>query len=504
MMYLVNFVLCSSLLLGIYKLFLQNERMYRFNRFYLLFSLVFSAVVPFVVIAIEAETFPVIYEQMNEVLAPAATVSPDKVVKQSVVEVSPVDYSGFVLPGLYTLITVALLVRFGINLYKIASSAKRGEVVADHDPKLILTDEQVTPHSFLRYIFLNKKDHTEGKIAPQIICHEQTHVRQLHTLDVLLVEVMQVICWFNPFIPFYRKAIQLNHEFLADEGVIQNYEDTPSYQYLLLAHATQTHSLQLTSQFNYQTTKKRLIMMTKTTSKVVALGKKLMLIPVAAMAVTLFSEKTQAEVLPEVVAAVEKKVADIVAKPNIDTPKKVIAFAMPNGMRIEHAKTDAPQSVVDEYAAYLKKYDLPGENGTSGVISAEDKKKMRALFVQMSVKQQDDQLVRFRKAMRPMAKNKVTDAQLAKWQSKDYGVWIDDKRVKNNADLANYKAEDFDHMFFSNLTPLARKNDGFKYQVGLMTKKGYADYYKKTMADQGDKIDVWHVRGKQVHIMSGK
>jgi len=326
--YLINFVLCSGVLLLVYRVFLRNENLYKFNRFYLLFSMVFSLVVPFMTIHVQQMPLPVqqfdrqvsttitapvyqpvvdkttsvilnttVYQQEGPAITPANLSTP---VPQHTLG-RPLDYLPQALICLYLIAFMALLIRFIRNSYHISRKVAKNTIITHHDTSLVLLEEEVTPHSFLKYIFINKKDYREGAIEPEIICHEQAHVRQLHSLDVILVELLQVICWFNPFIPLYRKAIQLNHEFLADEAVVKNYNNTPSYQYLLLTKASQVSSLSLTSPFNYQITKKRLAMMTKTTSVATAWFARLAIIPVIAVTFLLFCNKTIAATKPALV-----------------------------------------------------------------------------------------------------------------------------------------------------------------------------------------------------------
>lgn len=502
MMPLLNFVLCSGLLLLVYRVFLQGEKMYRFNRFYLLFSLLFSAAVPFIILTTHTESLPVNYQRaVEQVFAPSSPTTTSSATAQhpqlitDASQAPVITVLGIIL-ALYAVITLALLARFVINLYRINRTITQNEHVELEDTQLILTDSGVTPHSFLSYVFINRDDYPHG-LEPQIICHEQAHVRQMHSLDVLLVEILQVLCWFNPFIPFYRRAIQLNHEFLADEAVLsQSAYDTIDYQYLLLAKASQANSIHLASQFNYQTTKKRLIMMTKNTSATKAIGRQLLILPVAALAVLLFSEKTAATVLPKILPILKPAEAPAT---KLDTPKvDFVRFAIPKAMRTKYSATDAPENVMNEYTTILKKYDIPDGKGKTTDISAADKAQLHALFIQMSMRQQNRQQFRFTKAFKPLAKSKVTAEQLSEWQqdAAKFGVWVNDKRIKN-ADLANYKAEDFDNLMYSRLTPLAIKNDGFRFQVNLMTKPYYAEYYKKTMANQEDRMDYWHIMRKK-------
>ncbi|GAB3935517.1 M56 family metallopeptidase [Mucilaginibacter myungsuensis] len=457
MMYLINFVLCSGLLLAVYKLFLQNERMYRFNRFYLLFSLVFSAVVPFVVITTESEAIPVVYQQaVRETLTPVFDTAPQAAVatKTQAVQIDQINYWPMLLIGIYLLIAGVLIIRFILNLIKISREVVANQHTIHQGISLVLTDAEVTPHSFLNYIFVNRKDHQQGTIEPQVICHERAHVKQLHSLDVLFIELMQALCWFNSFIPFYRKAIQLNHEFLADEAVTSWFDDTPAYQYLLLARASQAGSLQLTSPFNYQTTKKRLIMMTKTTSAAMATVKQLAVLPVMIAAVFIFCQRVAAQTTP-----------------SAQQPAKLPA-----------ATKDLPQSSIDEYNATLEKYaGQPNGKGTKFIMTekftAKDKARLIGLYKQMSPAQQEQQVYKFDARSGPMAKKQPTKAELLTWKKAGaYRIWIGGKRIENS-DIVKYAPEDFDHYMVHYVGP------GTKMQVNLMTKAQYARYYKAYTAD---------------------
>ncbi len=146
--------------------------------------------------------------------------------------------------------------------------------------KLILLTEKTLPHTFLNTIFINETEYNNRKIEAELYTHELTHVTQKHTLDILFIEILKTIFWFNPIFIFYKKAIQLNHEFLADEKVVTSYNNVPFYQSLLLSKANENQTFYLASNLNYLITKKRLIMMTKTTSKTKSLLKKAMLIPI--------------------------------------------------------------------------------------------------------------------------------------------------------------------------------------------------------------------------------
>jgi hypothetical protein len=134
-----------------------------------------------------------------------------------------------------------------------------------HKTKIVLIEEKTLPYSIFKYIFVNRSDYENGKIVKELIIHEQTHCLQYHSIDVILIELIKIILWFNPLLWLFRKAIQLNHEFLADNKVLSNH-DLNSYQNTLLNLVFRNNSTYLASNFNYSLTKKRLIMMTKNNS----------------------------------------------------------------------------------------------------------------------------------------------------------------------------------------------------------------------------------------------
>lgn len=486
--YLTNFILCSGLLLLVYRLLLANESMYRFNRFYLLLSLAFSLTVPCITRTVHAEAVQV--AEQSVMIQTNNTVP----IQYPAIAMRPVaperNYWPQLLFALYGIVTAVLLTRFIVNLYRISRSVKQNTVVTYYNDQIILTGKQLTPHSFFKYIFVNKDEYHGGLIVPEIICHEQAHVKQLHSLDVLIIELLQVVCWFNPFIPLYRKAIQLNHEFLADEAVVKNQYDTSSYQYLLLAKASQFNSLNLTSQFNYPTIKKRLIMMTKTTSAKMALIKQMALIPLLAGAMFLFSQKVMAQSAPATIKTKDQKLAQkspdnrAVAPNHINnTYPPPIILKDPTVM--PSAKDDAPNEIVEAYKTILRKYNLRFDSKKrvhiTHRISGSDQKQLIALYKQMSKKQQHEQAVIFFTNRKPFPNIDPTEQQLTKWKNdKEYQLWIDTKRIANE-ELSKYKPSDFN---WYQEGKLSRSEN--KYAVQIMTKSFHAEDNKKAIALMND------------------
>ncbi len=212
---------------------------------------------------------------------------------------------------MYGLISFLLLIRFGKNIWKLIAKSKYNTNVKYKNANLILVEEKTLPHTFLNSIFINFDDYNNRNIEDELYTHELVHVTQKHTLDILFIEFLKVVFWFNPIFIFYKKAIQLNHEFLADEEIVKTYNNVPFYQNLLLQKGSGQQTIYLASNLNYLVTKKRLIMMTKSTSQKIAVLKKIAIVPILSLLVFSLCFKTIAQ----------EKVIDIDSK-KVSTKKK--------------------------------------------------------------------------------------------------------------------------------------------------------------------------------------
>ncbi len=454
MLYIINLILCSGLLFMVYSLWLGKEKMHHFNRLYLLFSLVLPFIIPLLTFTTAAPVLSesVIVNQVTVVFDGAITPAP------VAIATPVVDLWPFILPSVYIVVALVLLFRYLFNIRRLLTMAARYPVVAYKGSSIVLLNDNVIPHSFLHYIFLSADDFNNGKIEEEVLLHELTHIRQRHSLDLLLLEFIQVICWFNPFLFFYRRAIALNHEFLADGAVISTSRNTHSYQYLLINRAGQKNSPGLTSRFNYLITKKRLLMMTKATSPATAFFKKLAILPLLALAVFLFSAKMNAQQVPDVVNA---KQADVPS-----TPEGVSA------------------ALLAEYEQIVSKVIDAKGNIAGRKFSDAERERLETIFLQMSREQQAKQTVIFMPPARPLPRLVPTKEQLSSWKDGTiYGVWVNGKRI-NNAELSKYSNTDFAQMMVSKLGKNTVNYGKHYYQVDLMTTTYYDNYYKQAISNK--------------------
>jgi bla regulator protein BlaR1 len=489
--YLVNFTLCSAMLLLAYHLLLKNKAMYVFNRFYLLASLVLSVIVPLISVRHNIAPLPSFSPVEQQLFiapdqTPAFTVPVSHADAAAIAQQKPVNYLLYITVVAYALVALILITRFIINLYSIRRSLSGNKKISYKWAFLVLIDEQLTPHTFLNFIFLNQADYEQQKIENDILKHELAHARQLHSIDVIFIELLQAICWFNPFLLLYKNAIQLNHEFIADAAVLNDSNNITGYQHLLLNKLTQVKSLNITSRFNYSVTKKRLIMMNKTTPALTALFSRLSIIPVIAAAFMLFCIKVDALPAAKLLNVnkplqIKPLAKHVTIEPIRDTTR--LTFPTYN---YPYTKEGVSPELMAEYSSIVSKYAPDTKAGKKFFkkVPDNDKARLEEIYKQMSLSQQRRQTILFAYPPPPLHKSKPTQKQLNLWaNAKKYGVWVNEKRISNDKLIA-YNPDDFGQLFMSILSPVAVRNDKFQVQVDLMTKDYYQQYLKQALADR--------------------
>ena len=450
---MIDFLLKSTFSLGllyaVYVLLLEREKMHQFNRFYLLFSLVFSLLLPFLTFEIYVESTVM----ANEVSVQAMPYS-------TVIVAEKVNYISILLWSIYCIVTATLLFRFVSNLIKIQRKINSNASEKIENATLILLNERVLPHTFLNYIFINKEEYKNRKIEDELFTHELTHVRQKHTFDILCIEILKTIFWFNPLLIFYKKAMQLNHEFLADETVVRSYNNVPFYQNLLVEKASWNNTFYLASNLNFLVTKKRLIMMTKTTSSKTILLKKMLLLPVLSVMIYFLCFETVAQ---------EKKQSP---KTNSETTtisddKKVDEYYA--GVRFKLYNKKSNSKATEQDLVFNKSY---------AELTTEDKEKFKNFLI----------------IPKATVKKSPTPKELEEFKNtKKFAIWIDDKNVPNS-ELNKYKPKDIAYFSGSVILKNARtKKHPQPFQYWFFT---HSYFDKNQMGKQATKYG-----GKVIEIL---
>jgi len=157
---------------------------------------------------------------------------------------------------------------------------RKGTVKNEKFPRIVVTDLKLSPFSFFPYIvfpakFVSCDNYTD------ILNHEMAHVRQGHTFDLVISEILIALQWFNPFAWLVKRSIILNHEYLADHVSIVRNKDIKGYQLRLLRFNIGLEAVPLAHNFN-SVVKNRIIMINKKPSSRVSTMKNLIILPVVA------------------------------------------------------------------------------------------------------------------------------------------------------------------------------------------------------------------------------
>lgn len=292
LIYLLKSGACLAIFMAFYTFFLEKENMHVFKRFYLLGALIIAFVIPLITFTqyIEVPALPMAKE----------TFEPVVFYTESVPQVEETNYLPFILWSIYALGVLVFGSLFIKNLIQIVLKIKRNPKQKSKHVIHVLLNDLVTPHTFFKYIFLNRQKFEKHEIPKEVFWHEESHAKQKHSVDVLFIELLQVIFWFNPLIYFVKHAIKMNHEFLADQAVLNKGISLPTYQHILLAFSSNASESPLANAINYSSTrhaasviKKRFtVMKTHTTKRKIWL-RSLVLLPLFALTLYGFSEKKE-------------------------------------------------------------------------------------------------------------------------------------------------------------------------------------------------------------------
>ncbi|WP_299623958.1 M56 family metallopeptidase [uncultured Tenacibaculum sp.] len=287
--YIIQVILFQSLFLVVYDLALSKETFFNKNRWYLIGTIILSFVLPLIRITTVQET-------VNEeylVLLPEIILSPEKVIEQQQWYQS-IDYLDIVFwLGLLVFLSIFL-----IKVKQLFTLVYKNHVTKKEGYSLVALPKSTKAFSFFSYIFLGENITDERK--EKIIAHELVHIQQKHSLDLLFLEILKIVMWFNPIVRIYQKRITLVHEFLSDE-IVSKTANQGNYINNLLSEVFQVQEMSFVNQFYKNSLiKKRIVMMTKSRSKQSKQLKYLVLIPVliSMLFYTACSEKENISISP--------------------------------------------------------------------------------------------------------------------------------------------------------------------------------------------------------------
>lgn len=222
------------LLYACYWLMLRKHTFFQWNRWYLLGSLLIAFALPEIIYPALAPELPVIYE-VNASAFAVIRKAPEKPEAWTWMQTLTLIYAA----GLA--VAVAQLAR---NIVQLVKYLRSGELIELEDCTVILIDSnQIGSFSFLKWIVINHNDYENHFDA--ILRHEMVHTEQRHSVDILLIEIMRTIFWFNPVLLLYKRSLQEIHEYLADAQA----PNREYYAQFLVAYALNAPVASLTNHF---------------------------------------------------------------------------------------------------------------------------------------------------------------------------------------------------------------------------------------------------------------
>ncbi|NGM72904.1 M56 family metallopeptidase [Sphingobacterium sp. SGL-16] len=469
--YILNYLLCSALLFIPYKLWIENTSLLNFKRIYLLAIIILPFIIPSLNYTLSPknnlERLPIpnihIEDRAEQIIAPA------QIEPTFIITTDETIHWSEILIIVYCIVSCVLFFRFLSNLYTIYRLKKSSQLIQSQFYTIVLSENVTTPFSFFNNVFVNKLEYQNG--IPQTIWqHEEGHITQRHSFDILLLEITKIIAWFNPTLYHTKVSMQFNHECLADRHVLRDKNIIRDYCYLLLNLPPEPSRNQLVSELNYKQIKKRLIMMNQRTSnskKIIWYGLSCLIL---ISSTVIFSKKNI--VLGEIITQLNQKQIEQ------DTSKLKIANGAPADLIAEY------DSVINAITT-LKK-DKSGKTYTSRNMSGVNVDRMAFIASIMSKEQSEARTEK--NELSPYKfwsvyitkpnKRTPTKQEFDNWQNtKVYGVWIDGKKAKNT-ELKKLKNTDIVLYYVSKLHGKAKVGRSYTHQLDVYTQPYYDEAFK--------------------------
>lgn len=298
LLYFGKMILCSAVMVAYYLLFLKDRTFHHYNRFYLLFLVIISLVLPLVKVSyFTIETDKNLYLLLSQL-------------NQN--QLKTINYDITIYSFFYTiigLVSIALLTRLLVGIFKIQSIKNQFPNETIEGIKFYQTNLNNAPFSFFKNLFWKQSIEVNSPVGQQILKHEMVHIEQKHSWDKLLIQTVKSVFWFNPVFYFINKEINLIHEYLADNKAVKK-SDTKAFAQMLLESHFSGSVLPVTSPFLSSNLKKRLTMITKNKTKY-SYARKLFALPILFFMVFAYMVNAKNKEITETNKAIEIAVNEL-------------------------------------------------------------------------------------------------------------------------------------------------------------------------------------------------
>ena len=294
----INFVFESGVSLIIftlvYLLFLRKETFFVLNRIYLMAAVFFSILLPFVhfqanstlpsVMLGEVTVTALRYQNLLQTVTVYGT-RLSGAFEQTIRSIGLIRF-------IYLSGTAIFFLLFLFRLLQIIALILHNESERKNGIRIVKIDHDTTPFSFFKFVFISR-NYSDNPGMKEMIAHETEHVRQGHSFDVMILELLTILQWFNPFLWLLKRSIRENHEFLADHGVLKPGISSAAYRLLLIGSSFEQQPV-IANNFNYSLIKIRIKMMTQIQSpKTAALKLSLGIMVTAALLMSFAFDKEE-------------------------------------------------------------------------------------------------------------------------------------------------------------------------------------------------------------------
>ena len=354
LVYILKSSLCLALFYLFYRLLLSKETFHRFNRIALLGVMLISCLLPLVRVTVDRATVvntSVMLVEEDMLMYPWEM--------QTVVQEEAAFPWREWLVAVYFLGILFFLLRnflsLGYVFYLIRHSRCRR---MENGICLVIHQAGFAPFSWMKYIVISQTDLDEN--GTDILIHEEAHIRNRHSWDLLLVELCVWLQWFNPAAWLLKQELQNVHEYEADEAVLRQGIDAKRYQMLLIKKAVGARLYSIANSFNHSSLKKRITMMIRKKSNPWARAKYLYVLPLAAVTVAAFARPEISEPLDEISNV---KVNDLSAITGKNSPENLSVAAT------SAADVTLKMKVTDQSGSPIVGASVLIVNSTSGTLT---------------------------------------------------------------------------------------------------------------------------------------
>jgi beta-lactamase regulating signal transducer with metallopeptidase domain len=247
--YLLQIIALQLLFIVFYKVFLRRETFFEWNRFYLISSVLLSIIIPKIHINWTSNS-EIVYETLAPVIIGSKQIEQQMLVQEQ----------NNWLKWIYI---IGVIISFGIFMYKIGKLirlSQNNKVLDNNGAKIVLVPHQQNAYTFFNYIFIDEKLYQNADI--KVLEHELVHIKQRHWIDLLFIESIKIIQWFNPLIYIYQNSLKTVHEYIADKAVLQN-TSLSSYFDKVLQYTFKTQKISFANEFYKSSLIKKRIKMQK-------------------------------------------------------------------------------------------------------------------------------------------------------------------------------------------------------------------------------------------------